>query len=84
MNNNLINLELNKTTFEKTVKWYKSYYENNKRFLTQEDLESYANDANESKNAPATLGTANLFVANEDKASSPICEVWVRLLLKKP
>lgn len=29
------------TTFEKTVKWYKSYYENDKAFLTQEDLESY-------------------------------------------
>ena len=29
------------TTFEKTVKWYKSYYENDKVFLTSEDLDSY-------------------------------------------
>uniref|UniRef100_UPI0040485B85 CDP-glucose 4,6-dehydratase n=1 Tax=Aliarcobacter sp. TaxID=2321116 RepID=UPI0040485B85 len=35
------------TTFEKTVKWYKSYYENDKVFLTQEDLESYIADAKE-------------------------------------
>jgi CDP-glucose 4,6-dehydratase len=34
-------------TFEKTVKWYKSYYENDKVFLTQEDLESYIADAKE-------------------------------------
>ncbi|DAB34831.1 MAG TPA: CDP-glucose 4,6-dehydratase [Sulfurospirillum sp. UBA12182] len=33
------------TTFEKTVKWYKSYYENDKVVLTQEDLESYVVDA---------------------------------------
>ncbi|MDX4026194.1 CDP-glucose 4,6-dehydratase [Aliarcobacter skirrowii] len=33
------------TTFEKTVKWYKSYYENNKEILTQSDLESYITDA---------------------------------------
>jgi len=33
------------TTFEKTVKWYKSYYENDKTFLTQKDLISYVNDA---------------------------------------
>ena len=33
------------TTFEKTVKWYKSYYENNKEILTQNDLESYIADA---------------------------------------
>jgi len=33
------------TTFEKTVKWYKSYYENNKVFLTAQDLESYITDA---------------------------------------
>ena len=33
------------TTFEKTVKWYKSYYENNKEILTQSDLESYIADA---------------------------------------
>ena len=31
--------------FEKTVKWYKSYYENDKVFLTQEDLESYVHEA---------------------------------------
>jgi len=31
--------------FEKTVKWYKSYYENNKEILTQSDLESYITDA---------------------------------------
>ncbi len=33
------------TTFEKTVKWYKAYYENNKEILTQNDLESYIADA---------------------------------------
>ena len=33
------------TTFEKTVKWYKAYYENNKEVLTQSDLESYIADA---------------------------------------
>ncbi len=32
------------TTFEKTVKWYKAYYENNK-VLTSEDLENYIKDA---------------------------------------
>jgi CDP-glucose 4,6-dehydratase len=35
------------TTFEKTVKWYKAYYENEKAILTQEDLESYVSDAKE-------------------------------------
>jgi len=34
-------------TFEKTVKWYKSYYENDKVVLTQEDLKSYVYDAKE-------------------------------------
>jgi len=33
------------TTFEKTVLWYKSYYENAKSYLTQNDLESYVKDA---------------------------------------
>lgn len=33
------------TTFKKTVKWYKAYYENNKEILTQSDLESYIADA---------------------------------------
>ena len=33
------------TTFEKTVLWYKSYYENDKVFLTMQDLESYVADA---------------------------------------
>ena len=33
------------TTFEKTVKWYKSYYMENKLILTQNDLESYVIDA---------------------------------------
>ncbi len=33
------------TTFLKTVKWYKSYYEENKNILTQSDLESYICDA---------------------------------------
>lgn len=33
------------TTFEKTVKWYKSFYENNAKTLTKEDLNSYVNDA---------------------------------------
>lgn len=32
------------TTFEKTVKWYKAYYENN-QVLTSEDLENYIADA---------------------------------------
>lgn len=36
-----------KTTFEKTVKWYKSYYENDQMVLTHEDLESYVADAKE-------------------------------------
>lgn len=33
------------TTFEKTVKWYKSYYEENRKLLTQNHLESYIADA---------------------------------------
>lgn len=33
------------TTFEKTVKWYKSYYESNKEILTKNDLEAYIKDA---------------------------------------
>jgi len=37
------------TTFEKTVKWYKSYYEENKVILTKDDLENYISDA-KSKN----------------------------------
>ena len=37
------------TTFEKTVKWYKSYYEEDKKVLTENDLESYIQDA-KSKN----------------------------------
>ena len=32
-------------TFEKTVKWYKAFYEEEKTILTQDDLESYVNDA---------------------------------------
>ena len=34
-----------KTTFEKTVTWYKSYYEKNKTVLTFQDLQSYITDA---------------------------------------
>lgn len=34
-----------KTTFEKTVKWYKSYYEENQSILTSEDLIKYIIDA---------------------------------------
>lgn len=45
MSKNLIILEWNKTMCEKSVKWYKSYYENDKIFLTHEDLESYVADA---------------------------------------
>lgn len=37
------------TTFEKTVKWYKSYYENNQIILSQDDLESYILDAKNKK-----------------------------------
>jgi len=33
------------TTFEKTVKWYKAYYEDNKIVLTSDDLECYIIDA---------------------------------------
>ena len=33
------------TTFEKTVKWYKAYYEEDKKVLTQIDLESYMKEA---------------------------------------
>lgn len=32
-------------TFEKTVKWYKSFYEENAKILTQKDLEDYISDA---------------------------------------
>jgi len=32
-------------TFEKTVNWYKSYYEENAKVLTQNDLEDYISDA---------------------------------------
>ena len=42
-------LRKNQTTFEKTVKWYKTFYEENSTTLTKEDLESYVNDA-KSKN----------------------------------
>lgn len=37
------------TTFEKTVKWYKYFYEEDAKTLTKEDLENYVNDA-KSKN----------------------------------
>jgi len=37
------------TTFEKTVKWYKSYYEQDANILTKENLEEYIHDA-KSKN----------------------------------
>ncbi len=37
------------TTFEKTVKWYKSYYEENNNILTSEDLISYITDAKAKK-----------------------------------
>ena len=33
------------TTFEKTVKWYKSYYEEDKFILTKDNLKSYIKDA---------------------------------------
>lgn len=33
------------TSFEKTVKWYKSYYEEDKNILTKDDLDSYVTDA---------------------------------------
>jgi len=33
------------TTFEKTAKWYKAYYEEDNRILTGSDLESYVADA---------------------------------------
>lgn len=36
------------TTFEKTVKWYKAYYEKNE-ILTRDDLESYIEDARDKK-----------------------------------
>ena len=35
------------TTFEKTVKWYKAYYEEEKAVLTKEDLETYVQTARE-------------------------------------
>ena len=35
----------NDTTFEKTVKWYKSYYEDELKVLTENDLETYIDDA---------------------------------------
>lgn len=37
------------TTFEKTVNWYKSFYEEEAKILTKEDLDSYVRDA-KSKN----------------------------------
>jgi CDP-glucose 4,6-dehydratase len=33
------------TTFEKTVKWYKAFYEEDAKARTKEDLESYVSDA---------------------------------------
>ncbi|MFA6195037.1 MAG: CDP-glucose 4,6-dehydratase [Sulfurimonas sp.] len=39
----------NDTTFLKTVKWYKAYYEENAKTLTQENLENYVNDARAKK-----------------------------------
>jgi CDP-glucose 4,6-dehydratase len=33
------------TTFEKTVNWYKSYYEDNKKILTRNDIQRYVIDA---------------------------------------
>ncbi|MBU0631303.1 CDP-glucose 4,6-dehydratase [bacterium] len=33
------------TTFEKTVKWYKSFYEEDTKILTEDDLKSYVADA---------------------------------------
>jgi len=42
------------TTFKKTVKWYKSYYEEDKKILTQNDLESYISDA-KAKNIEWTI-----------------------------
>ena len=33
------------TIFEKTVKWYKSFYSKDKDILTKSDLESYIKDA---------------------------------------
>ncbi len=33
------------TTFEKTVKWYKAYYEEDRNVLTKDDLENYVKDA---------------------------------------
>ncbi len=33
------------TTFEKTVKWYKAFYESNKEILTKENLKCYVSDA---------------------------------------
>lgn len=37
------------TTFEKTVNWYKAYYENHKEVLTANDLKSYVSDAKAKK-----------------------------------
>ena len=37
------------TTFEKTAKWYKAYYENNGEILTQSDLVNYIIDAKSKK-----------------------------------
>lgn len=34
-------------TFEKTAKWYKVYYEEDRNILTRNDLESYIADAKE-------------------------------------
>jgi CDP-glucose 4,6-dehydratase len=42
------------TTFEKTVKWYKAYYEQN-QILTSQDLEDYVSDAKE-KNIDWAVG----------------------------
>jgi len=37
------------TTFEKTVKWYKSFYETDDNILTSNDLLAYVNDAKKKK-----------------------------------
>ena len=44
------------TTFEKTVKWYKFYYEENQNILTEQDFDSYVKDA---KNKILNINTFN-------------------------
>jgi len=44
-----VNVLDSETTFLKTVKWYKAYYEEDRNILTSCDLESYVADVKNKK-----------------------------------